>query len=419
MLDHMSSLGNVFEKWGGSLGYLLSFPGNEFTAFRMRVVHFPPGVTPPSSLTTGDGDLISTLFDVKGSTSFQFLVPPLNPRLLTATGFNFSSQYDLTGDYVYPQQMTYGIIALYLEGQVVNNNDLLDYVPYTIWRFAGPDFTFSRLRQPLFPTYAKTLSAKGKHKAADDGFEVVTKKNYVHQSGIGGVPPFGNSVDRVQSTPMQTLAPVDVVAHVDVVTTEDVYNIRTLLHRFVKQYIATMPTASTPVVSLGQFTVAPNSLNPALKFVLNNFRYWRGSINYRITAAYTTTAPAVPTDIYLTVANVPPSNHANLAAMTTAYGGIPWADIEGATFEVGPHPTVTVKVPFTSGAAFRYINSSDAGVGGVPLDDDTLYIAAKGPGYSALPPDLLIYSSVGDDFSLGGRTFPGYVTRTYTPTIIY
>lgn len=139
-----------FSGWRGTLKYLFNFRCPGLTKGRVRFVIQPDGGTPPASIESIAGDVISKIVDIDGDTDVEISVPFIYERMYSqvATEADFSSVQQMFGAHTYtpPQNFVSSRLSMYIMVPPRAYNNGSADVGVTVWAAAGSDY---QLFKPL------------------------------------------------------------------------------------------------------------------------------------------------------------------------------------------------------------------------------------------------------------------------------
>lgn len=146
--SYLNYMSQFFAAWRGSIKFVFQFITSGFTSARFRISHLPTYVAPTSYENT-QGSYPSAIVDVRGDTTFPFVVPYIDPQ-----------------PYIYPaiqpvSPSTRSFVHLSLVNNVVTPDaGGVSTIYLNVWAAAGEDFTFMLLKGfALNYQYANNVAA--------------------------------------------------------------------------------------------------------------------------------------------------------------------------------------------------------------------------------------------------------------------
>jgi len=439
-MTHLAMAANLFEYYRGSKRVRIVLASTDFTVFWVRFFLLPQSATLPTSLTAGDGDVRSELFEVRGSTSIDLIVPYLYPRRLQRTGgpmTNVSITATTGPSAAYSDAWADGNLLMVLESPIVTSSTVLTNIDVSVFYCAGPDFQFVRPRSALPQVTFSSALAKNWN-AFNNIPDPSSEDEFYHEARSGPAAPSLKGRAKAQMAQHAKTNPVIGDAELAMMkpartfqattlptvygfnSNEELTNWRTYLHRF-----GVLGDTVTAVAGANQRFTFPSvpytlPLTPEMQILCRCFRWFRGSMIVRAACqgvSISTTDMPIKGHVY--VSQITPSQLVNGVSNATLGG------VEGAAvFDLSQTRTLTVhlqwthpqRVVSTAEPLSTLANGPQPVTGSNSLAPEWALFEIDPPPayYSPTPASYVfrVYQSVGDDFNFSVLQWPGYCQLT-------
>lgn len=375
-----------FKGWRGSIKYRLSVYAPAMTTATFRVCWFPDGSTPPASIETLAGDIVSEIFEIKGDSELCFSIPFTWPRLYAETYGTYTDrtgQTAMIGDGTVSTSIATGYVVIYLLAPVHAYDAAATFITCFVEVAAGEDFA---LAVPVGRLGTVRTSAFPLSSESPEPIEAPKKKvePRYDKAQIDRVP------QEVFKKPFKAFLPASAFVESKITVIDPPSAPHVLARRPVEIYNS--GTTNVATLTAAQFSpqwLFLQSAGPFLQvrwidWILNSFRGYRGSIRQSI---YLTENSTSQFNAFYTP-------EVGMGTISRSYGDPNFAEVDDAA------PRLQVSIPWEEFNLFGQASEANR-VYGFPdrkPTSDWMYSVRGGAALTIV--SVVVRSGVGDDFQL-------------------
>lgn len=399
------------------MDYLVVVDASEFLSCRLRASWHADNAPIPSSVTSQFGEMVSVVWDVKGSMRIPFKIPWNHSRAFLPTGLPFGdASYVANSDPHRVSCHANGVVLISLDAVVVGPGTAVNTdISITVYAACGR-FIAAR---PKVSSLQMTVFGPGKRDARVPKPRMHAQAGEAESGAITGDLPF---VFRTGEFPPMVAARV--ATDMNIHQSEIFDNFRDLFHRFTEwgqTCIYTNNTTDTfdgqatfvdtPFYSLG--TPSYGFRAPSVPFFLSAFNWFRGSYYWRFIAERvqsTTGVAALNTNGYHSL-SIMPTDLPFISGNTNP--GIYAADLHGST-SASYHVSNTLTHQSTHFNQHRLRPANVNSVYNETFEDQnavcyrfTGTVNTPGTQSNNVQVTVWVKIALGDDFRVVGRCYPG------------